>query len=758
MVSFFKFLSAKRQTRAERKLERSVQPAAVGAYQFEGVPAAEPSALLQDVLANEPSAGSSSSGPDRFENRRPLSQRLNVGAKLAEARKSVIEAASKLNRLVDEETARAIDRLVGDLENRVCRIAFIGQMNAGKSSLINVLIEQAELLPADINPWTTVITNLHFGVPGTPSSGASFTFFSREEWQRLSLGGRMRELTERIFPNFDWDALNRQVEIMQKRAEKKLGPRLDTLLGTGHDYPAVTPGLLNRYVGAGVPEVRGQTNEGEFSDITKIANVFFDLGAFNFPAILVDTPGVNDPFLVRDEITRQSLETTDICVIVVTARQPLSTADLGLLRLLRGLNKSRVIIFVNKMDEIDAGEETRQEITRRIDAILTQEFPGARIPIIFGSAVWARNALLLPGGESSTPKIAQGNAPIGGSSLNWLNHEEITGAIVAETLLAKSGLPSLAVAISEIMESGTVAASVAAGSRFIEAVCRNWIACLETGIAVLAGSIDDPAAAEGRLDGLIQLAQSGSKEFEALGERLAQLCEAEAGELHRELAAAVERTTAETLAELPDQASLAHLAQIDLKLRLKLEIVALNAFDTATRSVFDEMENLKAALQQLFDGNGLKLDLAADKLLSSPQLRLAALGEPAAVGLLGGFAEFVAQRPSKEERSIQISRSIASDFEPITAKLAYEAVRALNDLSREVVGQLETLTLRPLHHAIQLIGELLQALQACSGAEEKRQTLARALQIQRERVAGLKLLFAAEAVPLAAANGHRASG
>src|SRR3546814_15588565 len=54
----------------------------------------------------------------------------------------------------------------------------------------------------------------------------------------------------------------------------------------------------------------------------------------------IDTPGTNDPFLVRDEITRRALENADIYIVVLTARQALSSADVALLRILRGDRKS----------------------------------------------------------------------------------------------------------------------------------------------------------------------------------------------------------------------------------------------------------------------------------------------------------------------------------------------------------------------------------------------------------------------------------
>ena len=418
----------------------------------------------------------------------PLSERLGVGGKLAAAKRQTAGVAHALTTFSDEDTAQAIRTLVEGIETRVCCVAFAGQMKAGKSSLINVLVETPDLLPSGINPWTTVITRLHFGVPGKPRAGASFTFFDPGEWGRLSAGGRTRELTEQLFPGFDWKALSSQVEAMQERARQKLGDRFEDLLGTEHVYPDITPHLLNRYVGAGHP---GDTDcwegaEGEFSDITKLADVFLDLGAFSYPTVLIDTPGVNDPFLVRDEITRQNLEAAGICVIVLTARQPLSTADLSLLRMLRGLKKDRLIIFVNKIDEIDGGEEVLREVSGRLSAVLQQEFPAADIPIVFGSAQLAREALALSASLQEKADLDANGPAL--EFFDWPDQAEITGTLAAETLFSRSGLSSLAVAVSGMMRDGPIAAELATADSLLKAVGENLICWFETQIEILGPS------------------------------------------------------------------------------------------------------------------------------------------------------------------------------------------------------------------------------------------------------------------------------
>lgn len=408
-------------------------------------------------------------GPDTDDVETPKPQGMRgvrIGRQLGVKADIVRKSGEALALLADDSTAGYIQDALADLGQQICRIAFVGQMNSGKSSLINVLIQQPDFLPTDINPWTTVVTNLHFGGPSSPKkTGASFQFFNWDEWRRLAEGDpKMKELTKRLMPDFDWNSFAAHVDTIRGQARERLGARFEQLAGGSHSYDAVTKELLEQYICVGSPygnEGHSSSGAGEYSAITKVADIHFDLDCFNFPTTLVDTPGVNDPFLVRDEITRQNLELADIYVAVLTARQPLSQADLNLLRLLRGLNKERVVVVVNKIDEVDTIAEHANEIKARIGELLEKELNFTSVPIILGSAFWARAA---QAGEENelTAQLAASHA-YGGSvaaAFNedgsfWLDHAS-QNEVKADALLTRSGLPALAAALSELMQSGPI--------------------------------------------------------------------------------------------------------------------------------------------------------------------------------------------------------------------------------------------------------------------------------------------------------------
>jgi Dynamin family len=322
-------------------------------------------------------------------------QGINSG--LEALRRELLACGTELQSTAPFQGRAFFDEHLAELSHLSCRIAFIGQVKAGKSSFINAFVRRPGLLPTDINPWTTAVTYLHFGRLDAPSgTAAQFTFFAPDEWEQLSHGGgRIRELTQRLVPGFEIDLLEQHVHAMRRRSEARLGSSLGDVLGQTHAFPTLSREILERYVCSGSHDGSNEQKStvGLYSDVVKKADLYFDVSDFGLPTSIIDTPGTNDPFLVRDEITRRTLEAADIYIVMLTARQALSSADVALLRILRGLQKDRIAVFVNRIDELADIARDCPVIIEHVRAGLRREFPTAEIPVIAGSALWAEAAI-----------------------------------------------------------------------------------------------------------------------------------------------------------------------------------------------------------------------------------------------------------------------------------------------------------------------------------------------------------------------------
>jgi hypothetical protein len=326
-----------------------------------------------------------------------LLARHPIGLRLEAFRRELIACGQAMQGTAPFQGRLFFNDALTSLAQLTCRIAVIGQVKAGKSSLINAFVGIPSLLPTDINPWTTAVTHLHFGSADAPTGvAAQFTFFAPDEWERLAHGGgRIRELTQRLVPGFEVELLQEHVDAMRRRSEERLGSALGDLLGKKHVFQTLSPGVLERYVSSGAPglPVDQAEHAGIYSDIVKAADLFFSSYDFGLPTTIIDTPGTNDPFLVRDEITRRALEAADIYVVVLTARQALSSADVALLRILRGLHKDRIVVFINRIDELVDVLRDSSVIVQHVRTGLRREFPTSEIPVVAGSAFWAETAI-----------------------------------------------------------------------------------------------------------------------------------------------------------------------------------------------------------------------------------------------------------------------------------------------------------------------------------------------------------------------------
>lgn len=375
---------------------------------------------------------------------RSMTTRL-IGSELEALRRELVACGRELQSAPPFRGGSFVDDTLRLLARLTCRIAIIGQVKAGKSSLINGLVRRPGLLPTDVNPWTTAVTHLHFGRSDAPANvAAQFTFFEPNEWERLAHGGgHIRELTQRLVPGFEVELLQKHLDAMRRRSEQRLGSTLGQLLGKKHAFPSLSLDILERYVCSGLPGT-GTEHKGIYSDVVKTADLYFSSSDFGFPTTIVDTPGTNDPFLVRDEITRRSLENADVYIVILTARQALSSADVALLRILRGLHKERIAIFINRIDELGDVARDIAPIIQHVREGLRREFPTSEIPIVAGSAFWAETVLGASEAEMErvlSPKVRayrQHLADQAGASAGSDPAQER-----AQTLFLCSGLPAL---------------------------------------------------------------------------------------------------------------------------------------------------------------------------------------------------------------------------------------------------------------------------------------------------------------------------
>lgn len=309
-------------------------------------------------------------------------------------------ALMALERLAGGAAARSVVALRQELAQFEPAVTILGQVKSGKTTLVNAVSGQPDLLPSDVNPWTSVVTSLHL-IPGTHRRevGAKFQLMKAEEWDRLlQRGGRLGELAQRSDAAGELEKIRHQIETMREKSRRRLGRKFELLLGQVHEYGYFDRNLLERYVCLGDDfldeDAPGpDSKQGWFADITRAADLYLHTKTVPVPLCLRDTPGVNDTFLMREQVTIGAVRDSRVCLVVLSANQALTSVDMGLIRLISALKSRDVIIFVNRIDELQNPAEQVGEIERSIRETLERHKGPAEAKIIFGSAYWANRAL-----------------------------------------------------------------------------------------------------------------------------------------------------------------------------------------------------------------------------------------------------------------------------------------------------------------------------------------------------------------------------
>ncbi|MEL6931877.1 MAG: hypothetical protein AAFO17_02175 [Pseudomonadota bacterium] len=276
---------------------------------------------------------------------------------------------------------------------------------------------------------------------------ASFQFFDPSEWDHLvENGGRIGELSSRAGASDELEKVREQIAEMREKTKARLGRKFELLLGQTHNYRHLDDDLIQRYVcmGDDFEDEDAQDAQGQFADITKSADLYIDAPSLPHALCIRDTPGVNDTFMMREQITINALRGSRICVVVLSATQALSSMDMGLIRLISNVKSREVVIFVNRIDELANPKDEIEEIRTSILSTLANNNCPDDLEVVFGSAYWANMALQeqIDDLDPDSAAALQNYSGVGKSELS------------AEQVWDHSGLPTLFDKIGERIAEG----------------------------------------------------------------------------------------------------------------------------------------------------------------------------------------------------------------------------------------------------------------------------------------------------------------
>ena len=270
----------------------------------------------------------------------------NIFENFQDSKKKIVELTKKATEF-NWITKERAEEIIKKINNDILTIGVIGQMKCGKSTFLNAFVFEDEILPVATTPMTASLTIITYG----PEKKIVAEFYTKDEWFEQKTTAS-RNLSEVEGNEFETSKIQSAKELVAKSAV--LGNTLDSLLGKTQTD---TFENLEDYVGV----------EGRYISITKSVKIYYPKEYLKGVEI-VDTPGINDPIVSREERTKDFLNKADVVLMMLYAGRPFDLTDRTLLfENVRKCGTGKVLIGINKYDIPYENGETEDDIKKYVE-------------------------------------------------------------------------------------------------------------------------------------------------------------------------------------------------------------------------------------------------------------------------------------------------------------------------------------------------------------------------------------------------------
>jgi len=278
----------------------------------------------------------------------------SIEVELEENKSSFKELKSMLESFVDdlkgtidnEEVLQDLDTTKEYLNNQKFSIGITGVMNAGKSTMLNALMGK-EILGSAVVPETANLTI----VKHNPTENAKVFYWNKNEWGRIV------------------DSAN-ELESMRKYVDetnKLFGDSLKDYVKEASRYDEVDINDLSLYTSAEA--------EGKKCNLVKYVELGSNLDFLSDGIEIVDTPGLDDPVIQREEITKEYISQCDMMLHLMNVSQSATLKDVEfIIDALLYQNISKLLVVVTRADTVSKEQleevinYTKSSIERQLKA------------------------------------------------------------------------------------------------------------------------------------------------------------------------------------------------------------------------------------------------------------------------------------------------------------------------------------------------------------------------------------------------------
>ncbi|MDR2342441.1 MAG: dynamin family protein [Campylobacteraceae bacterium] len=223
---------------------------------------------------------------------------------------------------------KQLNKIEKTLKERTFSIGITGVMNAGKSTLLNALL-RSNILGTAVVPETANLTLLKYS--DTPR--AVVNFWNKEQWEAIEKSA----------------AHLGQISKFVKDTQEKFGSNIDEFITKEGRQIDVDIKDISLYTSAEKSDMK--------CNLVQSVELYTNLEFLKDGVVIVDTPGLDDPVIKREEITKEYLNSCDLMIHLMNAAQSATEKDVEFIAdafAYQGVSK--LLIVITRIDAITKDE------------------------------------------------------------------------------------------------------------------------------------------------------------------------------------------------------------------------------------------------------------------------------------------------------------------------------------------------------------------------------------------------------------------
>ncbi|MBV5278568.1 MAG: dynamin family protein [Campylobacteraceae bacterium] len=249
------------------------------------------------------------------------------------AKSTLLTAIENLKQSVESSTlVTKLEQIPSKLENQSFSIGITGVMNAGKSTMLNALLGN-EVLGTSVIPETANLTLIKYA----KEPYAVVNFWNAKEWKRIEEGASSLK----------------GMDAFVKETKNHFSKNFETFINDDGKSEKIKVEDLSLYTSAKYSDKK--------CNLVKSVELYTDLKFVQEGVQIVDTPGLDDPVIQREEITLDYLSQCDLLIHLMNASQAATQKDVDfIIDALIYRNVVQLLIVITRIDMVK--EKELQEV------------------------------------------------------------------------------------------------------------------------------------------------------------------------------------------------------------------------------------------------------------------------------------------------------------------------------------------------------------------------------------------------------------